>query len=228
MSKPATKPEFASDGGALIADPGTPKRHAGFLVDEAVPAHWLNWLLRNVSQWIDYLNLSGSDELTYAAPRTRVVLINPMTGFNSVSASYAPPTPDGRGWQRNGASVITDVTASGGTNRLTVPIEIPHGCELTKVRAAVHAHAVGTPQTLKMEVNRAVCDTTLSANAAFVPLGLATALTADAILEVTFTEQIDTAFEFVVVEFPSTDTAGGDIVHWIEVTYAETRATGHF
>lgn len=46
MTKPTTKLEFATDGGALLLDPGAPKRHAGFDVDEALPAHWLNWISR--------------------------------------------------------------------------------------------------------------------------------------------------------------------------------------
>ena len=63
MTKPSDKPEFATDGGALIADPGVAKRHVGFVVDEAVPAHWLNWLLNNNSDWIEYLaNLHGEAE----------------------------------------------------------------------------------------------------------------------------------------------------------------------
>jgi len=63
MTKPTTKPEFATDGSALLADPGIPKRHAGFVVDEAIPAHWLNWLLKNNSDWVEYLaNLNGEPE----------------------------------------------------------------------------------------------------------------------------------------------------------------------
>lgn len=136
MSKPSTKLEFATDGGALLTDPGAAKRHAGFNVDEAIPAHWLNWLFKNVSEWIAFLNLSAADdELTYAAPRSHTRVFSPQGG---TGGGLDISNPNERDYGNAGAGVRMQQTAdsSGGLSWVK-QIHLPEGSVITGWRSMV-------------------------------------------------------------------------------------------
>lgn len=220
MTKPSTKIEFATDGGALLADPGSPKRHAGFVVDEAVPAHWLNWLFRNITDWIEFLNLSGTDELTYANTRTRTVLVPFSAGCptdTTTTGECFVPGPGGGLTLQNSS--------------WTMPVELPQDSVLKSIKIScvpdVGASAGVVSATLRsMTINRGTFTnsaTTLASDAAS-GIGAAPQDLAMTGLSVS----IDRANSVYFVEISSsTDAAALDQFRHFEIVYEEMRATGH-
>ena len=53
-AKPSAKPEWATDGGALVLEPPSGKKTQGWIVEKPPVRYW-NWLLLKTYQWIDYL-----------------------------------------------------------------------------------------------------------------------------------------------------------------------------
>ena len=53
-AKPSAKPEWATDGGALVTEPPSPKKAQGWIVEKPPVRYW-NWLLKFQYLWIDYL-----------------------------------------------------------------------------------------------------------------------------------------------------------------------------
>ncbi len=67
MPKPTDDVEFGTNGSALITDPGGTKKKLGFLVNEAPPAHWFNWLYRAYYNWIFFFAGKFSSAGNYSA-----------------------------------------------------------------------------------------------------------------------------------------------------------------
>lgn len=234
MAKPGTVPTWATDTNiATGTETGTPTKvapSAGFVAQGLVPGDtfvgpYFNYLLNLITTWIAYLNLSGTDEITYANTRTRTVLIPASAGYNSTTAVFAYPAADSRGWvaSNDEGIVQSDPLATGGTSYLNVPLKLPQGAVLTGVRAAVFS--AGSP-FLTMKVTRSAFNTATSGASVATNLGTDTAVAGADLLAITGLSETVSASNNLTVGFTSTNTAGGDIVRWIEVTYTETRASG--
>lgn len=55
MSKPATLPVWATDGGTTL-EPSAGEKAAGWGASDKPPARWMNWWQNNVYAWAQYLN----------------------------------------------------------------------------------------------------------------------------------------------------------------------------
>jgi len=238
MSKPSTKPEFATDGGALIGDPGAGKRHAGFIVDEAIPAHWLNWLHNNESKWIDYLDdlpnepdftsqnfdwtgghsfedelaLSGTDnEVSYTPlPRTRKIIIPQTQAVPKLTANIVLH-------DAGGTSPFGWVAIGAGT--LIYTFRLPHATLLLGVRLGVYngGSADVVINCFQLEAQTATPGPNTTAN-----LGSATGNYAGAgILPLAIVSPPATNGELhtycVEVEFSS----GSQVASWLEAEFAD-------
>lgn len=161
MSKPSSKPEFATDVGALIADPGASKRHAGFLVDEAIPAHWLNWLFHNESDWIDYLDDLPNDtdftdeDFAWGGTHSHTGAVHHAASIfldsGSVAVEYQTPPPrvsflelaksvPGGNASYSHLSFIDgcpQLSTVGSGETIRVPFRLPLNAEISQVRASV-------------------------------------------------------------------------------------------
>ena len=63
MAKPTLKPDWVvGQSGTNIVEPTSGKKAAGWVADERPAAEYWNWLLQNISEWIDYVD-SVSDTL---------------------------------------------------------------------------------------------------------------------------------------------------------------------
>ena len=239
MSKPSTVVTWATDTNfstsPAAGENGTPTKvapSAGYIAEGLVPGktfvgQYFNSLLNLIGTWIAYLNLSGTDELTYANTRTRTILLPASAGYNSTSAIFAPPAADGRGWvAANDEGIVqSDPLATGGASYLNVPLKLPQGATLTGVRARVFS--AGSP-FLTMKVTRSAYNTATAGGSTPTNLGTDTAVSGADLLAVTGLSETVSASNSLTVGFTSTHTAGGDIVSWIEVTFTEARATGHY
>lgn len=231
MSKPATVPVWASDatytsgpetGNATVVTPS-----AGYLSQGWVPglnfaSQYANYIVNLLSQWATYLNLSGTDELTYAAARTRTVFVPLASGACNVPARSS-----------NGDVAVT-LTSGPVPAVWSVPVVLPHGATLTRVRAGVAPDAASNSGFMALTVLKQTPNT-VSAGSATVATTLATtanpSVTAAAILSSgTLAEVIDNTVNCYTATVCSSASAGGtfDLLKWVEITYTETRATGHF
>lgn len=55
MARPTDDIEWATDGGASVTEPSALKKTQGWIFAEKPPSSWLNWLLRAVWRYTDYL-----------------------------------------------------------------------------------------------------------------------------------------------------------------------------
>ncbi len=67
MAQPTDDIEFATNGAALVTDPGGTKKKLGFLVNEAPPAHWIDWMFRAYWRWINFFNSKYNASGNYSA-----------------------------------------------------------------------------------------------------------------------------------------------------------------
>lgn len=72
MAKPITKPSWMTGvSGSSVVEPTSGKKAAGWSVDERPAAEYMNWLMQNMSDWIDYIDTVSaaleSFNLYYAA-----------------------------------------------------------------------------------------------------------------------------------------------------------------
>lgn len=129
MSKPTDDIEFATDGGALVSDPGGGKKKAGFDVDEAPPAHWFDWLFRAYWRWISWfdsvLNTDSHNTIQISAdssstrPAIKGIGNNGQVGIAAESAAGIA------------LSVLGDITSPvQASMRLTPQNAIPTGAHL--------------------------------------------------------------------------------------------------
>lgn len=54
--KPTELPEWGSDGGSVLVDPGGSKKATGFAFKERVGAQHLNWILEKAYRWLEWLD----------------------------------------------------------------------------------------------------------------------------------------------------------------------------
>lgn len=55
--RPSSKPEWTYGNGDPVAvEPTAGKKLIGWLVNERPPFQWLNWLFKNLSEWVDYFD----------------------------------------------------------------------------------------------------------------------------------------------------------------------------
>lgn len=57
MARPTDDIEWATDGGASVTEPSALKKTQGWIFGEKPPAAWLNWLLRALWRWVDFLDV---------------------------------------------------------------------------------------------------------------------------------------------------------------------------
>ena len=216
MPKPTQLPEWATDGSADVApEPSAGKKAVGFLFDERPPVNWINWLFRRLHDWCAYLNLSGSDQLTYANTRTYVRQVQLSLGVNpggiEIPANTGP-TP----------------------NYHVIPLILPNQSVLTQVRAGVKRNATGGTG-IKLHVQRVNPNLTTPDAETFATMGPpdTSVDNGNDVLVVsinsgsgeTIANQISkyyAAFESSV-NASSVDAADG--VFWLEVTYTTNYAT---
>ena len=234
MTKPASKPEFARDGEALVTDPGASKRHAGFLVDEAVPAHWLNWLLKNVSEWIEFFDLRGAtDELTYATPRSHTRVFSPQGGTDSGADLSGTNTHN---YGNTGGGGVRMQQTSGATSGLSYskPLNLAEGSVITGWRSMVLVDFFGTGgASVSVQLRKRAPDWNGPSPGADSPVGAAHAHTGSNATSV----QGETGLSETVLPGTqyylqwSSTVIGVALLHVIEayeLTWTETRATGNF
>ena len=53
MAKPTTRIPLWASGGTKV-DPGASKESAGWQAVERPPAHWFNWILHTIGEWLGY------------------------------------------------------------------------------------------------------------------------------------------------------------------------------
>lgn len=70
MSKPATLPEWATNGGATITEPLLAEKQTGFVAGTKPPAGWFNWILNLLYAWIVWLDAFESTAHTWSALQT--------------------------------------------------------------------------------------------------------------------------------------------------------------
>jgi hypothetical protein len=233
MTKPSSKPEWATDGAALLADPGVPKRHAGFLVDEAPPAHWFNWLFKNIGDWIDFFDLRGAnDELTYAAPRSHTRVFSPqggMAGREDADHSF------GAGMTGSVAMYQTQAATSGIS--WTKQLHLPEGSVITGWRSMVVVDVNNAASSPEISVQLRKCTPDWdgpSSGAPGFPIG-STSLKHIGSNSMTVRGQAGLS-EVVLpgtkyfLEWSSVliNVALTHVIEAYELTWTETRATGNF
>lgn len=98
--KPSTLPTWATTGGTTL-EPSSGQKAAGFAVGTKPPARWMNWLLKNLADWIGYVN----------AP----VGTGAGAGFSATGGSTSGTGLVGTGGATNGKGVsgVGDGTGSG-------------------------------------------------------------------------------------------------------------------
>ncbi len=104
LTKPAEKPEWATDGGAEVATPTAPKQAQGW-ISEKPPYQWFNWLSKWTYLWINYFedatDRSGSEydavvgslsycthatlQLAIAAGAKSILVVSPLTLASDVT-----------------------------------------------------------------------------------------------------------------------------------------------
>jgi len=55
MAAPTSSVDWATDGGAEVSEPSAPQKATGFVHAEKPPAHWINWILKNLDEWIKWI-----------------------------------------------------------------------------------------------------------------------------------------------------------------------------
>jgi hypothetical protein len=226
MAKPGTVTTWSTDTNiATGTEAGTPTKvapSAGFIAQGLVPGDlfvgpYVNWLINAICGWIAYLNLSGTDEITYSNTRTRTVMVSALGGTSTLTIGDPDVT----------ASDDGAVTFPATTNPVSyrVPLQIPQGATLTQVRAGV----AGTGAGLAFKVFRTpVVKTNGSTGTGTIgQLGTTqTATTTGALLTISGLAAVATDADVFCATFISNASGGGQAVSWIELTYTETRATG--
>lgn len=104
LTKPAEKPEWATDGAADVATPTAPKQALGW-ISEKPPYQWFNWLSKWTYLWINYFedasDRNGSDydavvgsesycthatiQLAITAGAKSILVISPLTLASDVT-----------------------------------------------------------------------------------------------------------------------------------------------
>ena len=97
--KPSTLPQWSTTGGTTT-EPTAGQKAAGFAVGTKPPAKWVNWLLNNIYQWIQYLD----------AP----VGTGAGAGFSATGGSTSGAGLAGTGGASSGVGVIGTGGASDG------------------------------------------------------------------------------------------------------------------
>lgn len=87
MSKPATLPEWATDGGATITEPLLAEKQTGFVAGTKPPAGWFNWILNLLYAWIVWLDAFESTAHTWSAAQTftATFTVNGAAAFNAAA-----------------------------------------------------------------------------------------------------------------------------------------------
>lgn len=178
-----------------------------------------------MSQWIEFLSLSGTDELTYDAPRTRIVQVPVHAGLGFIAAGSTYDSV-----YYGGPEGVT-IFNSGAGAKWTVPLHVPAGAVIKGWRAIVDPDAIGggtAPTTVQLQ--RIVSDYAVPGSSGVVGVGTGKTssgaspqvLTSDVLSE---TVTGDSVYTLTV----NHGVPGGYArLHALEVTYTETRATGHF
>lgn len=142
MSKPTHDPTWATDTGASITDPGSTKQADGWVADERPPAHYFNWWMNLIGDYVDFFRgfLDSNEEHTYSSAKSRTVRLSPVNGW-----AYGP-TPE---WslQSNGLdSEIPAAWSESDFGRLAFDLSahLPTDATLTRVRALVHPGTAGS------------------------------------------------------------------------------------
>lgn len=207
-------------------EPAAGIKSQGAVGDQAAVAQWLNWLWYSLCEWVSYLNLDGTDELTYANTRTRTVMVSPALGVSEVPNPWVPAFSSGLG------AMLRDATS--GAEGLVVPLGhvLPDGATLTLVRAGVIRDGGVTGMAFTV-YKQAANKTTPGAPAAANQIGVQDIAIDDPNGDVltigAVSEAVTKSTHDYLAYFAQSGSKGGadfDKVLWIEVTYTETRATG--
>lgn len=84
---PTREPGWATDGAAIVTDPGTSKQDTGFVTGEAPAADHVNWLLNQQGAWLETLAASNAGMI--AAKRMRQTDSDPFNdGGGTLWQSY--------------------------------------------------------------------------------------------------------------------------------------------
>jgi hypothetical protein len=231
VAKPSSLPVWATDsllasgtqsGQTTKLTPSAGEQAQGAVPGTAAVGRFMNWVLNLLYQWVVYLNLSGTDELTYANTRTRVKLIPLAAGVFSGSGSGSYIEAE------NGVTLSSPGTVSVGWR---LPLELPHGATLTGVRAGVDPDNATSSGNMQLIVLKVVPDksTTPGAGTTTTLATVSSSGTAAQRLATSaLTESIDRELAQYELTVTSTTTAAAsDVVRWVEVTFTETVATGN-
>lgn len=227
MAKPTDLGEWATSPGQTL-EPAAEQKTIGFNEGDRPPARWINWLWNTAYQWQKYLNLEGTDELMYDTPRTRTVILVPaIAGFSEEGPNpWIPANNPAGGMTRS---------ATAGAEAFVVPLSLSDGCTLTLVRAGVVRS--GGVNGMIMEVSRQEPNKTTPGAAVITTVvgtpdtAIDDAVNGDILTSGTISEVIDRTRKNYFVSFSQSSSKGTgdyDTVVWVEVTFTEVRATGHY
>jgi hypothetical protein len=97
--KPTNLAEWATGGGAPIAEPLLAEKQAGWAVAFKPPAQWFNWWQKLVHQWVVWLDAFESDPHTWSA----------LQSFNN--ATFSGPLTTNSAFAANGTATFSGASA---------------------------------------------------------------------------------------------------------------------
>lgn len=127
---PSEVPEWASGGGALITDPSSGKKAAGWIPAEEPPAQYFNWWMNNVYQWALVV------QATYA-----LITRFARTPIPTTNGSFAIDPADGK---------LKVQTLTGGAAEVHVDLPLLKGERLVNVRVRIHEGSTAGTRALAL------------------------------------------------------------------------------
>jgi hypothetical protein len=246
-TKPVTLPSWGTDtnfssgaetGSPVKVEPSAGAKSQGWVPGQPFRGPRLNWWQNLVYQWAVYLDdlhnssaflgasytwtgtqaLGGSVEGTYSAARTRTMFI---------SLAGASHDDD---WYFDGPTVTWKHTTGTATDSVSFRLDLPHDSIMTGFRVGV-TQSGGHSTSMTAQLLKKTPDTVTGADGALSGWGLGTSAgSGDRIISsVALNETIDRdTCEYTLQVTGSDGVVGEDVINWVEITFTELRATGHY
>lgn len=95
MAKPSKKPRFATGGGAIVTDVPAGKRDVGWTDGDPLEGPYLNDLLKNIYEWVNYLDGLNGEALSWSVLQTFAASLKTASSGPMVAHLQSDSKPPG-------------------------------------------------------------------------------------------------------------------------------------